>query len=379
MRVLQLSVHFSPNVGGVETHLDDLVDGLVKRKIETMVLCYRPLSTKVDWQIWTRSRDLIILRLPWVPGLFYRLINSPLGEFVYLSIGIWFALPWVIILWRPQVIHAHGLVAGFVGVFWAKVFRVKTVISTHSLYHFPLVGLYRQLASWIFKQADEVICLSDQSVKEIQSLGVTRVKRFWYWVDQNRFKPADKTQAKQQLGLKSEWVILFIGRLIEIKGVRVLLAAAKKLSSKYQVVIAGDGELRSEVERAAKRSEGKVLFVGRVNSTQAARYYQAADAVVVPSTHDEGFGRVILEALSTGTPVIGANRGAIPEAMDKSVGRIIEVNEQNLVQAIISLTTSAKKLAKLGLSARQFATANYSSKNLEAIVRVYHQLSKAKP
>lgn len=375
MKVLQLTVHFSPNVGGVETHLDDLVEGLAKRRIDTLVLCYRPLATKAPWQIWQTKAHLKILRLPWIPGLFYRLINSPIGEFVYLSIGLWLALPWVLLIWRPKVVHAHGLVAGFVAVFWSKIFGVKTLVSTHSLYHFPKAGLYRQLASWIFRQADQTICLSDQSVDEIKSLGATRVMRFCYWVDQERFKPGDKTKAKSELGLTKKWVIFFIGRLIEIKGVKVLLEMSKKLPNQVQLVMAGDGELKPAVVEAAAKSNDQLKFVGRVNGEEAAKYYRAADLVVVPSTHDEGFGRVILEALSSGTPVIGSNRGAIPEAMDSTVGRLVEVNSINLIKTINELIKSPIELAKMSQRARVMAVKRYSDQNLDQIVQVYKDLS----
>ena len=65
MKVLQLTAHFRPNVGGVETHLADLVEVLIKKRWETFVLTYKPLTTKVQSKIYEESKLLTILRIPW--------------------------------------------------------------------------------------------------------------------------------------------------------------------------------------------------------------------------------------------------------------------------------------------------------------------------
>jgi hypothetical protein len=88
MNVLQLSAHFSPNVGGVETHLDDLVAGLVKRKYQISVLTYQPLSIDVSAPFYEKNSRLEIIRVPWIKGLFYKLVNQPALEFIYLFPGL---------------------------------------------------------------------------------------------------------------------------------------------------------------------------------------------------------------------------------------------------------------------------------------------------
>src|SRR5258706_16207709 len=118
MKVLQLTVHFAPNIGGVETHLTDLVKGLVKRKIKTVVLTYRPLMVDTAWKMFEKSPFLTIIRLPWFPGLFYKLLHNPALEFFYLTPGLFIATPVTILKENCDVIHAHGIIAGFVGVFW---------------------------------------------------------------------------------------------------------------------------------------------------------------------------------------------------------------------------------------------------------------------
>jgi glycosyltransferase involved in cell wall biosynthesis len=374
MRVLQLTVHFAPNVGGVETHLVDLVEGLTKRKNTFFVLTYRPLVKQAAWKMYDKSKkNITILRLPWIPGFFYKFVHSPIIEFLYLVPGLFIATPFVLLTNNQDIIHAHGLVAGFVGVYWGKVFNKKIIISTHSLYHFPTKGLYYSFAKWIFSKASVTICLSDQSVKEIQKLGVPKqnVKRFTYWVDIDRFYPMQKEKVKKEFGFANEFIVFFVGRLIAIKGIKELVAASKELSSSVKMVIAGDGPMHDEVEKAAKKSNGKIVFIGAIENQYLPRYYNVADVVIVPSTHEEGFGRVILEALSCGTPVIGSQRGAIPEAMDESVGKLITVTPKNIAKVIVELQKNKTLLDKLKKNSRAFAVKRYSEKNLEEILTVY--------
>src|SRR3989344_2683034 len=122
MRVLQLTVHFSPNIGGVETHLLDLVNVLTKRGWQTVVLSYQPLVAKTKWQPYEKRNRFEVIRIPWIQGLFYKLVTHPILEFLYLLPGLFLITPLVLLWKNPNVIHTHGIVAGFVGVFWGKVF-----------------------------------------------------------------------------------------------------------------------------------------------------------------------------------------------------------------------------------------------------------------
>ncbi len=374
MNVLQLTVHFSPNVGGVETHLTDLVYGLAKKKKTVFVLTYRPLMTKVKWQLLQKGPSYTILRLPWIPGFFYAFVKNPIVEFLYLTPGLFIVTPFILLLKKSEVIHGHGLIAGFVGVFWGKFFEKKVILSTHSLYHFPSSGMYHDFAKWIFGSASTVLCLSNQSVNEIKKLGVpaSRVKRFTYWVDTNQFSQQPVEKIKKELSIHNKFVVLFVGRLVAIKGIRELITASNLLPESVRILIAGDGPLQKEVETAAKESK-KIIFLHALKNTSLPLFYNAADVVIVPSTHDEGFGRVILEALACGTPIIAARRGAIPEAMDESVGKLITVTPKNITQAITSLQKNKITLQKLKKNARSYALKRYSEKNIADILQAYEK------
>jgi glycosyltransferase involved in cell wall biosynthesis len=370
MKILQLTVHYEPNVGGVETHLKDLVDELVKKKNEVTVLTYKPLTAKVSWRMFETRNYLKVIRLPWVPGLFYKLVSKPLLEFLYLFPGLFVVTPFIILLTDPEVIHAHGIVAGFIGVFWSKVLGKRVVVSTHSIYHFPKKGAYRNFVFSIFKRADRVLTLSKQSKKEIEKLGIEKNKIvvFTYWIDLNIFKPIE--DAKKKVGWKNKFVVLFVGRLVKEKGVLVLLKAARKWNKKITLAIAGTGPLESLITNHQSQITNCV-YLGRVENDKLPVYYSAADLVIVPSIHDEGFGRVILESLACGTPVIAANRGAIPETMDNSVGELISVTSNNIKEIVDYFYKNSLELVKMSYKTRKYAERKYSKDNISAIINNY--------
>lgn len=372
-KILQLTAHFSPNVGGVETHLDDLVRGLIERKHQVFVLTYLPLTAKADAKIWESSKNLRILRIPWMTGLFYKLVKNPILEFLYLSPGLFIVTPFVLLFSRPDVIHTHGLIAGAVGVLWGKLFGIKTITTTHSLYHFPSNGLYKTFAKWIFGTSSRVLTLSRQSKGEIEKLGIEseKITVFTYWVDLNKFKTIDG--AKKKLGWDKKFVIFFVGRLVEEKGILVLLDSVKSWNKQIYLVIAGTGPLEAFVKDEAKKSKN-LGYVGKIDNDKLPLYYSASDLVIVPSIHDEGFGRVILESLACGTPVIAANRGAIPEAMDKSVGSLIEINPQNIADEVNRLHGNAKILTSLSKGATEYARKKYSANNINIFLKTYEKI-----
>jgi hypothetical protein len=124
--ILITSIAFLPNIGGVETHLKDLVDELVKKDWRVTVLTYQPLQTPTNGRWIEKKGDVTIIRLPVVKGYFYKLVDKPLLEFLFLAPLQFLCLP-IVLLFRPsiKVINAQGLVAGFSSAFWSGIFQKK--------------------------------------------------------------------------------------------------------------------------------------------------------------------------------------------------------------------------------------------------------------
>src|SRR3989344_6252238 len=119
--VLLTSIAFSPNIGGIETHFDDLVKALSARGWKITVLTYKPITTSVSAKMheYRYTKKVEIYRIPWFRGLFFKLLGNSLLEFVYLFPGLFIVLPFILLIKSDiSVIHSHGFVAGAVSVFW---------------------------------------------------------------------------------------------------------------------------------------------------------------------------------------------------------------------------------------------------------------------
>ncbi len=369
MNVLQLSVHFSPNIGGVETHLDNLCEELIKRDYKVTVLTYRPLETDVIWRLHESKNGLEIIRLPWVRGLFNKFIGFPLLEFFYLFPGLFITAPFIISFKKIDVIHAHGLIAGLIGVFWGKIFRIKVVISIHSIYGFPEKGLYKNFAFWIFNNASFCLTLSEQSKKELKGLGISnkKIAKFTYWIDLLNFRKI--TRAKAILKW-SGFNALFVGRLVSEKGIDELLKSVTSWDKSIILNIVGSGPLENKIRLYSKKNV-QCRFFGIISQDKLPLYYSAADLLVVPSLSEEGFGRVILESLACGTPVVAAKKEGISEAMDETVGRLIDINPEGITREVNALFKNRSSLRKLADGSRGFAERRYSERNVEEIIKSY--------
>jgi glycosyltransferase involved in cell wall biosynthesis len=197
-----------------------------------------------------------------------------------------------------------------------------------------------------------------------------KVQVYTYWVDQEVFRPLDRDGCKERLGWKGKFIVLFVGRFIRIKGAGLLIETAKQVDRRICFAFIGDGPLAEEIKGASLKSEN-ILYVGKIDNKELSVYYNASDIVIVPSQYEEGFGRVILEALSCGTPVIASNRGGIPEAVDEVVGVLVEPTVENLRRVIKELYHNRGKLERLANNCRRYAERNFSEENAHVIVRSY--------
>ena len=132
--------------------------------------------------------------------------------------------------------------------------------------------------------------------------GLQGASTFPIGVDTSRFHPAaehERQAARRSLGFAAETkLVLFAGRLVEKKGVSIVLDVGQRLSN-VQFVVAGDGPLRTLVTRAP----ANVTWHRTVAARLMHEYYHAADCVFLPS-HGEGLPLVVQEAMASGLPVV---------------------------------------------------------------------------
>jgi glycosyltransferase involved in cell wall biosynthesis len=377
LRILMITPFFSPNIGGVETHLDDLCAYLQKKGHSIFVITYQPLTTRVKAPRFESRQNLEIRRIEWFGyNLFHRLEQYPLLEFIYLTPMLLVYSALFLFRYRKdvEVIHAHGLNAAFVAKALAGLFRKRAVVSIHAIYNLSKRPMLARLMRITLSSPDIILTLAERSRMELMEIGVDskRIKVFTYWVNQRVFKPMNIVECKKKLALEGKFVVLFVGRFLEIKGIKVLIEVAIRLAKVEDIILVfvGVGPLVNEV-KAASDNFRNVLYVGKVENKELPPYYNAADVVIVPSIYEEGFGRVILEAFSCGTPVIASNRGGVPEALDQSVGTLIEPKGDEIQRTIENLYDHLEKLANLRKNCRVYAENRFGENNAKTIENAY--------
>lgn len=183
-------------------------------------------------------------------------------------------------------------------------------------------------------------------------------------------------QSKQTIGQGDGGFALYLGRLSEEKGISTLLSAWSKLRGKVRLIIAGDGPLRSEVERASKSIKG-VEAVGAVAKDRAADLLRNAWAVIVPSIWYEGFPMVVAEAFAAGVPVIASNLGSLNEIINhRHTGlHYLPGNPEGLASQIKWLLSHEKERQQMRLAARREYEMRYTpNRNYERLMAIYSRV-----
>jgi glycosyltransferase involved in cell wall biosynthesis len=147
-------------------------------------------------------------------------------------------------------------------------------------------------------------------------------------VDTNWFSPGDGMRAARlRLGLDPRRRLLATVRRAEPRmGIDQLLRAIRILASdELDLAVVGGGLLTDEFRRLSSELgiDSQVSFVGRVAEEELPDWYRAADLFVLPTVAYEGFGMVTVEALASGTPVVGTPVGATPELLEPLDPRLV--------------------------------------------------------
>jgi len=174
-------------------------------------------------------------------------------------------------------------------------------------------------------------------------------------------------------------VVAFQGRLVNTKGVRVLLDAARILLAQnraFELLIIGDGPERATLERLSQEPPlaGRVRFVGRLVGEQLDSELARASVVVVPSLGGEVFGLVVAENMLRGLPVITSDLGAFLEVLGSRGVAFRTGDAAALAKELAQILDEPPLGARLGQSARQRALEFCNFRRmLEAHARVYRE------
>jgi glycosyltransferase involved in cell wall biosynthesis len=174
------------------------------------------------------------------------------------------------------------------------------------------------------QNSDRIITVSYAMQQDLIKHGwsPSKVSVVWNGVDPERYdmtkcKPADVAAIREKYGVPNGWnMLLFVGRLSWVKGVRNLLLAMPSVLKEYpntMLVILGKGEEQRDIVETADRLDIKSRIVYRfdfVPETERILHYAASDVCIFPSTY-EPFGIVCLEAMAMEKPVVVGARGVV--------------------------------------------------------------------
>lgn len=143
---------------------------------------------------------------------------------------------------------------------------------------------------------------------------------------------------------KIENIILFIGRLTRGKGIDKLVKAYSylKIDGKPKLVVIGEGPLYKKVKSYEQKN---LIILGHLPYKKVLSFIRKARLIVVPSYWEEPFGRTALESLSLGVPVLGTNRGGLPEIIQSGItGVIVESSVSGILFGLKSSLKIEKNL-----------------------------------
>jgi glycosyltransferase involved in cell wall biosynthesis len=267
-------------------------------------------------------------------------------------------------------VHTHSSKAGILGRIAAKIVGVPHII--HTPHGHVFYGHFGFLASKIFlwvekvfsKLTDRIVALTDGEKNDYINLSVCspdKLLKIHSGVDLKQFMQPNGNLAEKRrsLGLEQkEAVIGFVGWLIPIKGPEYLLKAMDYIWPEHpetSLVMVGKGDLDVDLRAEALRKNvnGKVKFLGwREDINELMPVF---DMLVLPSLN-EGMGRVLVEAMAAGKPVVASRVGGIPDLVRHGeTGYLVPpADEKALADGIKKLLDDPERAWEMGQQGKEY-------------------------
>lgn len=293
MKILQLG-KFYPIRGGVEKVMHSLTTGLSQRGIECDMMCAAekgrsetiPVNGKANLITCTTVVKYAATMIS--PSMVFRLRK---------------------IAGRYDVIHIHHPDPMAAIALYLSGFKGKVVLHWHSdiIKQKTLLRLYRPLQQWLIRRACAIVGTSPVYLEESPELAGTESRQTVLPIGIDQIMP--DTQAAQVLRERfhGKKIVFALGRLIEYKGFRYLIEAARFLDESYIILIGGEGPLKDSLKRQIESAglQDKVILEGFISDDRLPAYFGACDLFCLSSVFKtEAFGIVQIEAMSCGKPVV---------------------------------------------------------------------------
>jgi glycosyltransferase involved in cell wall biosynthesis len=349
VRIAFFTETFLPKVDGIVTRLTKTVQHLVATGDEVLIFC--PEGAPETF-LGAKVVGVPAMPLPLYPELKLALPRPAVSE--------------ALDRFRPDVVHVvNPAVLGLGGIWLARTRGLPLVASYHT--HLPkylehygmgmLEPLLWELLKTAHNQAQLNLCTSSAMVSELAAKGIQHTALWQRGVDTDLFRPSLRSNA-MRARLHGDYddtgnLLLYIGRLSaekQIERIRPVLAALPQT----RLALVGDGPYRHQLERLFEGTA--TTFVGYLAGEDLAAAYASGDAFLFPSS-TETLGLVLLEAMAAGCPVVGANRGGIPDIVSHGEnGCLYDPDDPpSLIAAVHALLGDQEARRTLRVSAREEA------------------------
>lgn len=297
-----------------------------------------------------------------------------------------------------DVVHSHYWLSGQVGWLVSDRWRVPLVHTMHTMARVKNAQLAdgdvpeppgREIGeAQVVEAADRLVANTDQEARELVELydaDPAKVEVVSPGVDLDTFRPGDRDEARRELGLPVDAVVLlFVGRIQPLKAPDVLVRAAAhilqarpELRERLVVAVLGGASGRGLAAPDSLRElavelgvEDVLRLAPPVSRPDLARWYRAADVVTVPS-YNESFGLVAVEAQACGAVVLAARVGGLPTAVGDA-GVLVDSHEpREWAAETLAVLDDPARAADLSRRAREHAEGFGWDRTTERLLAVY--------
>lgn len=357
MRVLILTPHYPPIIGGAEVFAKALADYLAEKGEEVHVVTGRIDRSLIDGKdngkITFHRVSLISMKDLVKHSYFYLTTGLPLMFLESIKL---------ILADGIDVIHTVGLTASIIGAIISKLTN-KTHISTlqglgFAKYSIGTSNLLKRVVRFALSNSALVHCISSFIEKSAKESGARKTLIAPNGVYLSRFKNLNKKELKEKLGVGPGKIIITAGRLVTIKGIKYLIEAIPKVlkdGNNIKLLIIGDGPEKQRLINLSieLRLQNKIQFLGGMPQEEVFSYMIASDVFVGPSLV-EGLGNVFIEAMACGLPIIGTKVG-IPDIIEDNINGFLipPGNSEAIAESILKILNDealAVRLSQNGMA-----------------------------